>query len=209
VRLLYGNSCLSGRLFLFTNRPWYNICAIYPYKSIIMKSLSKLCLVFALALWGLNTGKAQQSLSDDQARKTAEVQQFINNANYTFVLNVDNPQKPAGVALKPRYRVKVSKDSVIAFLPNAGTASAASVDTLDNMRFTWTNFNYATSKTSGGWNIVIDPGAKRASAINQLTLYVTTSGHATLKLYGSSRNPRIYDGYLKQNNVVIAANARN
>ena len=174
-----------------------------------MKSLNKLCLVFALFFWGFNTATAQQSLSDDQARKTAEVQQFINNANYTFVLNVNNPQKQAGVSLRPRYRVKVSKDSIGVFLPNAGTASAAFVDTLNNMRFTWTNFNYNTSKTSGGWNIVIKPGANGSVAIKQITLYVTTSGHATLKLYGGSRDARIYDGYLKQNNLQITANAGN
>lgn len=174
-----------------------------------MKSFSKLCLVFTLVLWGINRASAQQSLIDDQARKTAEVQQFINNANYTFVLNVDNAEKPAGVSLHPRYRVNVSKDSVIAFLPSAGTASAASVDTLNNMRFAWTNFNYSTSKTNGGWNITITPGANTSDAIKQLTLYVTTTGHATLKLYGGSRSPRIYDGYLKQNNLPVAANASN
>jgi len=173
-----------------------------------MKSFSKLCFVFALVLCGLNTAMAQQSLSDDQTRKTAEVQQFINNATYTFVLNVDNPEKPAGVSLKPHYRVKISKDSVIAFLPSAGTASAVSVDTLSNMRFTWTNFYYNTSKTNGGWNIVIKPG-NNGNPVKQLTLYITTLGHATLKLYGGSRNPRVYDGYLKQNNLVITADARN
>lgn len=174
-----------------------------------MTSLSKLCFVFALVLAALSTAKAQQSASDDQARKTAEVQQFINNANYTFVLNVNNPDKPAGVALRPRYRVKVSKDSVIAFLPEAGTASAATVDTLSNMRFTWTSFNYRTSKTNGGWNIVIKPATGNANAIKQLMLYITTSGHATLKLYSGSYNPRTYDGYLKQNNMPVAANAGN
>jgi len=172
-----------------------------------MKSLSQLCFVFALFFWGLDTASAQQSLSDDQARKTAEVQQFINNANYTFVLNVNNPGKQAGVSLRPRYRVKISKDSIGVFLPNAGTASAAFVDTLNNMRFTWTNFSYNTSKTSGGWNIMIRPGTNSYTAIKQITLYVTTSGHATLKLYSGSRNPRTYDGYLKQNNLQITANA--
>jgi hypothetical protein len=173
-----------------------------------MKSFSKLCFVFALIFWGLSTAKAQQSLSDDQARKTAEVQQFVNNANYTFVLNVNDPQKRAGVALHPRYRVKVSKDSVIAFLPNAGTASAASVDTMNNMRFTWTNFNYNTSKTNGGWNIVIKPGSN-GYPVKQLTLYITTLGHATLKLYGSNRNPRTYDGYIKQGTLQLNTDAAN
>jgi len=173
-----------------------------------MKSFSKLCFAVALVFWGLGTAKAQQSLSDDQARKTAEVQQLVNNSNYTFVLNVNDPQKPAGVSLKPHYRVKISKASVIAFLPNAGTASAASVDTLNNMRFSWTNFNYNTSKTNGGWNVVIKPG-NHGNPVKQLTLYITTLGHATLKLYGSSRNPRTYDGYIKQGTLQLNADAAN
>jgi hypothetical protein len=173
-----------------------------------MKSFSKLFFAVTLVLWGLNTAKAQQSSSDDQARKTAEVQQFVNNANYTFVLNVNNPEKPAGVSLHPRYRVKVSKDSVIAFLPNRGTASAASVDTLNNIRFIWTNFNYNTSKTNGGWNIVIKPGSN-SYAVKQITLYITTLGHATLKLYGGNRPPRTYDGYIKQGTLQLNADAAN
>jgi hypothetical protein len=178
-------------------------------KSMDMKSLSKLCIVFSLALYGLNAAKAQQSLGDDQARKTAEVQQFVNNANYTFVLNVNNPEKPMGVSLHPGYRVKVSKDSVMAFLPSTGTTSAVLVDTLNNIRFTWTNFNYNTAKTNGGWNIVIKPGSDSNIPIKQLTLYITTLGHATLKLYGGSRSPRTYDGYLKQGSLQLNAGIDN
>lgn len=174
-------------------------------KSIKMKSIGKLVIAFTLALPVINTALAQNSPADDQARKTAEVQQFINNANYIFEATVEYPQKGTEITLNSEYHLKVSKDSVIASLPYDKTSSANAT----NIVFTWTNFYYSTTKAkNGGWDVVIKPKENQdIGGVRQLSLNIQTSGHTMLKVI-STKTPVSYYGYLKNNSLLLNADVR-
>jgi hypothetical protein len=170
-----------------------------------MKTIGKFIIAFTLALPVMNTALAQNSPSDDQARKTAEVQQFINNANYIFEATVEYPQKGTEITLNSEYHLKVSKDSIIASLPYDQSSSANAT----NIKFTWTNFYYTTSKAkNGSWDVVIKPkGNQDTDGVRQLSLNITTSGHAMLKVI-SAKTPVSYYGYLKNNSLQLNADVR-
>jgi hypothetical protein len=170
-----------------------------------MKTINKFIIAFTLALPVMNTALAQNSPGDDQARKTAEVQQFINNANYIFVATVEYPQKGTEITLNSEYHLKVSKDSVIASLPYDKTSTANAT----NIKFTWTNFYYTTTRAkNGGWEVVIKPKENQDSgSVRQLSINIETSGHAMLKVI-SAKTPVSYYGYLKNNSLQLNAGVR-
>jgi len=179
------------------------------FKSIKMKSLGKL-FVFMLVFPAVNTALAQNSASDDQARKTAEVQQFVNNANYIFEATVEYPQKGTEITLNSEYHLKVSKDSIIASLPFDKNSSASSANSIAaGINFTWTNFYYTTTKgKNGSWDVIIKPKTSPGTGdIRQLSLLIETSGHTMLKVI-SIKTPVSYYGYLKNGTLQLNADVR-
>jgi hypothetical protein len=150
-----------------------------------MKNLGKLCIVFALVCWGVNTAKAQSSLKDDRAKKAAEVKGLVNNKDFVFEATHTKGEKALGYH---KYDVAISKDTLIAYLPK----SAGGV-----MKFDCKNFAYNTMRDNkGDWDITIKPNTKM-SDVKELKLDVTPQGHASLQVV-THRGPLAFDGYIKQ-----------
>jgi hypothetical protein len=153
-----------------------------------MKNLSKLILVFALILWGINTVKAQTSLKDDKAMKAAEVKDLVNNKDFVFEATYTKGEKPLSYH---KYDVAIAKDTLIANLP--GSAKGP-------VKITSTNFAYNAMKDKrGNWDIVIEPKAGLTSDVKKIKLDITPQGHASLRVITSGHHgPLALDGYIKQ-----------
>lgn len=163
-----------------------------------MKNLSKLFVVFALIFVGVNTTKGQSSLKDDEANKAAEVKDLINSGKYTFKAT-KIIQKGNYSALSSGYALDVSKDTLIANLPDAGGTSNKPDE--EGIQFTSTHFNchMATGK-NGHEEITIQPTANSSGDmkdVRKLKLDISSLGRTTL-IVSTSHGPVSYYGYIKQ-----------
>jgi hypothetical protein len=169
-----------------------------------MKALIKLCLAFAVILGGLNAACAQNSRKEKQAANAAAIKKMVDDGNYVFEANYANPMRGGQKILTSEYDLRVSKDSIIAFLPYYGEAHMAPSpgETEGGIKFTSTDFTYSTKqRKNGGWDIFIKP--KDNNIINwrdvqQLRLSVSPSGNASLQVISSNRDPIMFSGNIRE-----------
>jgi len=97
------------------------------------------------------------------------------------------------------YEVKVTPDSVIAFLPYYGRSFTAPINQNEGgVKFNSKKFDYKGKKgRKRGWDIVID--TKDANENYRLALNIGDEGYATLSLNSNSKQSITYQGYLKEN----------
>jgi len=95
-----------------------------------------------------------------------------------------------------RYDLKITKDSVLAYLPYYGRAYTATMNTDDSgIRFKSKDFTYKTEKKKkGNWIITINP--KDVKNGQRLTLNVGTTGYATLNVIDNNRQAITFNGYI-------------
>jgi hypothetical protein len=159
-----------------------------------MKKLTKLVTVSILILscWQLVT--AQSSRSQKKAAKEAEVKKMVEDNNYTFVANFAIPQEGGTRQLTSTYDLRITKDSVIAFLPYYGRAYLAPINpTRGGIEFTSTNFSYDKGqRKNGNWDILIKPKDNNITDwrdVEQLRLNISPDGYASLSIISSNRDP--------------------
>lgn len=97
------------------------------------------------------------------------------------------------------YEVKVTPDSIIAFLPYYGRSFTAPINqTEGGVKFTSTKFEYKGTKgKKRGWTVVIQP--KDTKEDFRLALDIGDEGYATLSLNSNAKQSITYQGYLKEN----------
>jgi hypothetical protein len=159
-----------------------------------MKPLFKISLAFLLAFITL-TITAQQTKKQEKA---ARINQKIQEQKYTFEAQYAQPLGGPQRYLNSDYDLRVTKDSVIAFLPYFGRVymDAPYNPTDDGVKFTSTKFDYKiTPKKKGGWTITIMLyDVKRTS---KLILDIYTNGSATLQASSNTRDPISFEGLIK------------
>ena len=164
----------------------------------IMKTLRNLCILLLIVSCGINTAFAQKTKKEKKTEKEAAIKNNIDARHYTFLATYMLPQRGSGKALtETYYDLKVSKDSVIAFLPYYGRAYFDVPYNGDGgMKFTSTKFSYdVKDKKKSGWVITIKP--TDAKNIEYLILNISTDGYASLSITSINRDFISYDGYLK------------
>lgn len=94
-----------------------------------------------------------------------------------------------------RYHLRVTKDSIVAYLPFFGRSFTAPMNP-DNtgIKFTSTDFTYSTTKKKKNWIITIEP--KDVQGAQKLILRVSDSGSATLNVTDYNRQAISFDGYI-------------
>ncbi|MDQ8003695.1 MAG: DUF4251 domain-containing protein [Pedobacter sp.] len=97
------------------------------------------------------------------------------------------------------YEVKVTPDSVIAFLPYFGRSFTAPINQNEGgVKFTSTKFDYKGKKgKKRGWNITIQPNDTKESY--RLAFDIGEGGYASLSLNSNAKQSITYQGYLKEN----------
>lgn len=138
-----------------------------------------------------------QSKKDKDKMKEDDVRRMVNDHNFTFQAQYANPMGGGHRYITPDYDVRVTKDSVIAYLPYFGRAyfDVPYNPNDGGIKFTSTKFTYkVTEKKKGGWDIIIDP--KDAKYIQRLTFYISTAGYGNLGFTISNRSPISFDGLL-------------
>ena len=122
------------------------------------------------------------------------------NADINNVLTKLNNQGGAGTInlTGSNYDLRITPDSVVAYLPFYGRAFTGTMDPNDSgTKFTSKKFEYTSAKgKKGGWVITIDP--KDVKDGQRMTLNVTESGYASLFVMNNNRQPISFNGYIAE-----------
>lgn len=164
-----------------------------------MKSTTFLSGVLILASLLLSSAPAhaQDTKKDKDAEKIAAIKNLVDSQNYVFIPQSAMPMTGRVRQLTPDFDLKVTKSSIISYLPYFGRAYSAPIDpTQGGIQFTSKEFVYtATPKTKGGWDILIKP--KDYRDVQQMNLSISSTGYATLQVTSISRQPISFNGIIR------------
>lgn len=168
-----------------------------------MKTSIRYYFLCAILLAGLNIVYAQNIKQDKKAAKIEAIKTMVNNANYIFRANYVNPQRGGNKALTSDYDLKVTKDTITAFLPYYGRAYVAPINPSEGgIKFTSTNFIYTTKNNkAGSWDILIKPKLNSNNDlkdVQQLRLNISSGGYASLSVISTNREPISFNGYIEE-----------
>lgn len=151
----------------------------------------KLLIAIILIMATLSCG--QQKQLQETATNEA-IASLIENQDYTFSVRTVLPSGGRAIQANSLYDLRVSKDSLVSYLPYFGRAYSAPVGGTDaGLQFTSTDFAYTTEpRKKGGWLIKIRPNDNRD--IQQMFLTVTETGSASLQVTSNNRQPISYNG---------------
>src|SRR5579863_3802121 len=169
-----------------------------------MKSLSKI-LAFALLVCGVNTISAQSSLKDDEAKKAAEVKTLVNSGRYTFSaekihMKGESQSASYGTVLD------ISKDTLIAYLPDLGKAPGAPVKAIAS-GITCIHFSYnMTLASDGGYDVSIVPEEKYVKDlrnVKDINIHISKVGYTDVKVTTTDHGMLQYHGYIMQHEAMF------
>jgi len=155
--------------------------------------------IFLPALLCLCIASAQpaQGSKDKQATKEARIKNWVDSQAYTFKAQSAMPMSGNTRQLTSDYDLKVTKTSVVSYLPYFGKAYSAPLNTSGGgIQFTSKDFSYtSTPKKKGGWDILIKP--KDYRDVQQMSLSITESGYASLQVTSTNRQAISFSGYIQ------------
>ena len=136
------------------------------------------------------------SSTQDTARIQA-VSQMMESTDYIFVAEMAIPMGSKSIFLTSPYTLKITKDSLISYLPYFGRAYVAPIDpTNGGIQFESVQFGYQETKKSEGWDIEIRP--TDVSRKYHMLLEVNEIGNAFLSVMSSDRQMISFSGYVEQ-----------
>ncbi len=96
-----------------------------------------------------------------------------------------------------QYDVRVTKDSVVAYLPYYGRAFAPAIDPNDaGTKFKSKDFKYNAEKKKKNWIITIEPNDVKER--QKLVFNITEKGYASLTVQNINRQPMSFNGNLSE-----------
>ena len=139
---------------------------------------------------------AQQSKQEKQAAKEALIKKKIQDRRFTFIAETALPMRGSMRMLTPGYDLRVTRDSVVAYLPYFGRAYSAPLNLMGGgVQFTSVKFDYKIEeRKKGGWNIIIKPNDVDDN--QQLNLTVFTNGSASVQATSNNRQAIQFNGYI-------------
>ena len=152
------------------------------------------------------------SLQVNAQTDKATTQRIVEAKNFTFVATSAMPMNsteinnilsrmPGGAGgsinlTGSNYDIRITPDSVIAYLPYYGRAFSAPMSQDDNgYKFTSTKFSFESKlRKKGGWEVTIAPKDTKESV--RMNLFISVNGYATLIVNSNNKQSITYNGYL-------------
>ena len=137
---------------------------------------------------------AQSKTEDKKAAKLAAIKNMVESQNYVFKAQTVLPMSGPSRQLTTDYDVKITKQSVISYLPYFGRAYSAPMDpSKGGIQFTSKDFDYTlTPGKKDGWSVLIKP--KDYRDVQQMTLTISSTGYATAQVTSTNRQPISFNG---------------
>lgn len=161
------------------------------------KTVYAVLSVMFVAFLAMTSCGSSQSAAQKQA-KAQEIRQKIEDSRFTFNATYAYPTGFRSIYLSPYYNLKVSRDTVEAYLPYYGRAYTAPINPSEGgIKFTSTKFDYKVSegKRKGSWIIAIKPNATERDL--SLFLEIWENGSARLDVSSSDRQPISFQGEIE------------
>jgi hypothetical protein len=138
--------------------------------------------------------QAQSTQPDKKAEKKAAIRSLVESQRYDFTATSVTPMSGRTRQLTTDYDLKVTKESLVSYLPYFGRAYSAPIDpTQGGIMFTSKEFDYAvTNGKKGGWDIRIKPKDHRD--VQQMNLSLSEDGYGTLQVISAERQPISFYG---------------
>jgi hypothetical protein len=163
-----------------------------------MKYMSKLFCSLVMAALLLNTSEAQNSGKKKSDNKEALIKHLIDSQNFVFKAQSVMPLGGRTRQLTSDYDLRVSKGSVVSYLPYFGRAYSATPGATGGIEFTSKDFEYNIKENKkGGWDVVIKP--KDTHDVRELFLTIFKNGRADLLVTSTDRQNISYTGYITEN----------
>ncbi len=165
-----------------------------------MKSLKTSFILLAGIMIIAIKGYPQDTSKDKKAAKAAKTRQMVDAKDFTFTAQSANPLRGGTINLTAEYDLKIKRDSLIAYLPFYGRAYVAPIDPMEGgIKFTSTNFSYASAAKKSGYEIVIKPADTKD--VKQMVLSISSDGYGTLQIINQDRDPITFYGYVEANKM--------
>jgi hypothetical protein len=173
-------------------------------KSFFIKFASQFSIA-TLFLLGCTTTKTGIAETDNNVSTLVKAKQ------YTFVATSVEPTEDAQYNLRTmipngsnmyqltsRYDVRVTPDSVVAYLPFFGKAYTAPINpTEGGIKFISTKFTYTQSMRKKMYEIEIAP--KDVQDIQKIYFSISPSGFSSLRVLSINKSPIAYNGNIEAN----------
>ncbi|MDR1054445.1 MAG: DUF4251 domain-containing protein [Prevotellaceae bacterium] len=135
----------------------------------------------------------KQNKISKKEQKTNAIKEMIDTRDYTFIARTALPMTMPSKQLTGEYYLKISKDTIEAYLPYYGRAYTAPINEEGGIKFTSTDFTYKAEESKKGWDINIE--TKDVSRHSyELSLFVSKSGMVSLQVNDSSRQSISFNG---------------
>jgi len=139
---------------------------------------------------------AQESKKQKKEKKEDAITALIQNQNYVFKAQNVMPMGGGTRQLTSEYDVRVTKDTVVSFLPYFGRAYGYVDPNNGGIQFTSTNFTYTITDKKNGWDILIKP--TDAKSVQQMSFSIFNNGSATLQVISNNRQPISFNGFVTE-----------
>ena len=169
-------------------------CFTVKTKKLQMKrSALHLLIVLSVAFGLTMCGTAQTAREKEVV--AGEVSRSVNDFDFTFKATYAYPTGFKSIYLSPYYDVKVSPDTIRAYLPYYGRAYVAPVNPSEGgIKFTSTDFDYQVNpgKKKGNWRVDI----RTKDTGREIFLYfdIWENGTARLQVTDTNRQPISFQG---------------
>lgn len=162
------------------------------YKLWYMKNLRNAVLVLIMAA-GLYPAALQAQNKED---KQTQVKNIVTSQNYVFKALTALPVSGRIRQLNTDFDLRVSKDTIVSYLPYFGRAYSAPMNPSESpLSFTSTQFDYkVTSKKKRGWDVVITP--RDLPDPRQIYLSIFDNGTASLTVTSNNSQSISFNGYI-------------
>ena len=151
------------------------------------KNVILLFVVFSFFACGSN------KLTQQEATQLSDK---IENQTFVFIPTTANPMGGKSIHLTPDYELRITKDSIVSYMPYFGRAYSAPYGSDGGIKFLSKKFDYTLhQKTKHKWEIEIE--TKDTS--NQYKIYLTVfqSGNASLSVNDPNRQTITFLGNVK------------
>ena len=162
-----------------------------------MKRLIKILALLTLVLGCISLAHGQ---NPKKAARQKAIKNMVDSTHFYFSANYVLPQRGVSRQLTSVYDLKITKDSIISYLPYFGETHMAPDpgSTEGGIMFTSTNFGYkVTQNKKGGWEITInfkDHNITNWRDVQQMVLNISPDGYASLFVLNSNRDPISFQG---------------
>lgn len=152
-------------------------------------------LYLSLAMLLIGSCKSSTSLQDKAQQKEA-LKNAVDSKSFEFSAQSASPQGYKLINLSHGYSLKISGDSIYAYLPYYGKSHTAPIDPTNiGVNFISTNFEYLKEDKKGRWEIKIK--TKDTPNQAQLTFSIGDTGYASLHVIENNRQSISYNGIVE------------